>query len=65
MEANYGQKPIQDIEKIQKIEDELNSMGISINNNLTKKIKFDRGLIERTESSKIILIEDNRQLLND
>ena len=31
----------------------------------TKVIKRDKGLIERTESSKIILTEDNRQLLND
>lgn len=30
-----------------------------------KIIKKDKGLIERTESSKIILTEDNRQLLND
>lgn len=30
-----------------------------------KRIKNDRGLIERTESSKIILTEDNRQILND
>lgn len=33
--------------------------------NDTKVIKKDKGLIERTESSKIILTEDNRQLLND
>ena len=30
-----------------------------------KVVKADRGLIERTESSKIILTEDNRQVLND
>ena len=30
-----------------------------------KKIKTDKGLIERTESSKIILTEDNRELLID
>ena len=30
-----------------------------------KKIKNDKGLIERTESSKIILTEDNRELLID
>jgi hypothetical protein len=30
-----------------------------------KRLKKDRGLIERTESSKIILTEDNRQVLND
>ena len=30
-----------------------------------KVVKKDRGLIERTESSKIVLTEDNRQVLND
>lgn len=30
-----------------------------------KVVKKDKGLIERTESSKIILTEDNRQLLKD
>ena len=30
-----------------------------------KVVKSDKGLIERTESSKIVLTEDNRQLLND
>lgn len=30
-----------------------------------KIVKKDRGLIERCESSKIILTEDNRQVLND
>ena len=33
--------------------------------NSVKRVKKDRGLIERTESSKIILTEDNRQVLND
>lgn len=30
-----------------------------------KVVKKDRGLIERTESSKIVLTEDNRQVLTD
>jgi hypothetical protein len=30
-----------------------------------KVLKKDRGLIERTESSRIILAEDNRQVLMD
>lgn len=30
-----------------------------------KRVKKEKGLIERTESSKIILTEDNKQLLND
>lgn len=33
--------------------------------NEVKVVKTDRGLIERTESSKIVLTEDNRQVLND
>ena len=34
-------------------------------NPTVKVVKKDRGLIERTESSKIIITEDNRQVLND
>lgn len=34
-------------------------------NSTVKLVKKDRGLIERTESSKIIITEDNRQVLND
>lgn len=30
-----------------------------------KRLKKDKGLIERTESSKTILTEDNKQLLTD
>lgn len=30
-----------------------------------KRVKKDKGLIERTESSKIVLTEDNKELLND
>ena len=30
-----------------------------------KKVKKEKGLIERTENSKIILTEDNKELLND
>ena len=30
-----------------------------------KRIKRDKGLIERAESTKTILMEDNRELLND
>lgn len=34
-------------------------------NDRVKVVKKDKGLIERTESSKIVLTEDNRQVLND
>ena len=30
-----------------------------------KRVKKDKGLIERTESSKTVLTEDNKELLND
>ena len=36
-----------------------------LDDNKVKYVKKDKGLIERTESSKIILTEDNRQVLND
>lgn len=35
------------------------------NTGRVKRVKKDKGLIERTESSKVVLTEDNRQLLND
>ena len=35
------------------------------NTGRVKKVKKDKGLIERTESSKVVLTEDNKQLLND
>ena len=48
-------------EKIQAAEEIINAM----NPKEVKIVKKDKGLIERTESSKIILTEDNRQVLND
>lgn len=47
-------------EKMAAAEEVLNSIAPEV-----KIVKKDRGLIERTESSKIILTEDNRQVLND
>lgn len=47
-------------DKISEIENTLNNMAPEV-----KVIKKDKGLIERTESSKIIVTEDNRQVLND
>jgi uncharacterized LabA/DUF88 family protein len=47
-------------EKIEAAEEVMNSIAPEV-----KVVKKDRGLIERTESSKIILTEDNRQVLND
>jgi hypothetical protein len=35
------------------------------NTDRVKYVKRDKSLIERAESSKIILTEDNRQILND
>ena len=47
-------------EKINQVEATLISMEPEV-----KVVKKDKGLIERTESSKIVLTEDNRQLLGD
>ena len=47
-------------DKIKQVEETLVSMEPEV-----KVVKRDKGLIERTESSKIILAEDNRQLLID
>lgn len=49
-------------DKINKAEEIMNNMKAE---NHVKVVKKDKGLIERTESSKIVLTEDNRQVLND
>lgn len=49
-----------EMEKIATAEEVMAAMAPEV-----KVVKKDRGLIERTESSKIILTEDNRQVLND
>ena len=54
-------------EKEEKVMDKI-SMAEQIINDTpkeVKRIKKDKGLIERTESSKTILTEDNKQLLVD
>ena len=48
-----------DIEQIEKLASEMTP------EQTTKRIKKDKGLIERTESSKIMITEDNKQLLTD
>lgn len=49
-------------EKIAMAQDILNGANPS---QRVKRVKKDKGLIERTESSKTILTEDNKELLND
>ena len=49
-------------EVVNKAEQIMNNMKAA---NHVKVVKKDKGLIERTESSKIVLTEDNRQVLND
>lgn len=49
-------------EKVSKAEEIMTNMKAAGN---VKIVKKDKGLIERTESSKIVLTEDNRQVLND
>ena len=50
-----------DVNYMENIVDGMNST--KQENSSVKRIKSDKGLIERTESSKIILSEDNRQVL--
>lgn len=47
------------------ISEQLDLLEQAINQDNIKRIKKDKGLIERTESSRIILTEDNRQVLTD
>lgn len=50
-----------DIEKAQTIVD---AMGCN-NPNAVKRIKNDKGLIERIEIDRVVLTEDNKMLLKD
>ena len=53
-------------EQLAKAEEILNNIGIPTEEDRIKRIKTrDRGLIERAENSKVVLIEDNRQVLHD
>jgi hypothetical protein len=45
------------------MENIVNGMDKNTTSDAVKRIKSEKGLIERTESSKIILSEDNRQVL--
>ena len=63
-EASVNNKPSKtekamDIDQIEMLASELTP------DQTTKRIKKDKGLIERTESSKIMITEDNKQLLTD
>lgn len=49
-------------EKIELAQSVLNGQDAQVR---VKRVKRDKGLIERTESSKTILTEDNKELLND
>lgn len=53
-----------DENKLKQAEELVNALS-GVDPNQIKRIKNDRGLIERTESSKVVLTEDNRQILND
>jgi len=62
-EKNNSKKLNEDMdEKVNRAEEIMNNMKAA---NHVKVVKKDKGLIERTESSKIVLTEDNRQVLND
>ena len=66
-QKKVSQKVITEKEK-KKVMDNRIAMAEEIINDTpreVKRIKKDKGLIERTESSKTILTEDNKQLLVD
>lgn len=55
-----------DNKKIEQVEDLLNNMeGKPMPRQKVKIDKKDKGIIERTENSKIVLTEDNKMVLND
>ena len=58
--TNNSNKEEKVMDKITMAEEILNDAPKAV-----KRIKKDKGLIERTESSKTILTEDNKQLLVD
>ena len=49
---------------LERANDIVNSMS-NPNNDKVKRIKSEKGLIERVEINKVILTEDNKMLLND
>jgi hypothetical protein len=57
---NKNKENMFDKDKIAEVEKVIKEMQPEV-----KVVKADRGLIERTESSKIIITEDNRQVLID
>ncbi len=55
-----------DNKKIEQVEDLLNNMeGKPMPKQRVKVDKKDKGIIERTENSKIVLTEDNKMVLHD
>lgn len=60
VEKNNNNMTVEEIARMEKLAQEINNTPKQV-----KVVKKDRGLIERTESSKIVLTEDNRQVLND
>lgn len=49
---------------LERANDIVNSMS-NPNNDKVKRIKSEKGLIERVEINKVVLTEDNKMLLND
>lgn len=58
--TNKRTKQMTESEKFDKAEEIVSEIKPEV-----KLIKKEKGLIERTESSKIVLNEDNKQILND
>lgn len=64
--AENKEETMIDNRKIEQVEDLLNNMeGRPMPKQKVKVDKKDKGIIERTENSKIVLTEDNKMVLND
>ena len=53
-----------DVNKLKQAEELVNALS-GLDPNRINRVRNNHGLIERTETSKIVLTEDNRQILND
>ena len=68
MVSNTSENNIKENKSVMTTEEKIAMAQAALNNtpaSPVKRVKKDKGLIERTESSKTILTEDNKELLND
>lgn len=62
------EKPVKDMdtkEKVEMVNNILNNEENTVVKKNVKKIKNDKGLIEKTDITKTVITEDNKELLHD